>query len=229
MTSKQSRHKNRRQNHLPESPPSPPQALAVVLEVSAEDLARVRRWAEQNRDASIAVKIRGRKLSLRGITPEELWKRLDMYEVFGVTDSDLQRYLGRGVAGSFFQSALVKGTPEDQYTEAIKIARALLQGMAPRNTEEALLVVQMIGTHNAAMNALRQTGRADLSLEFHKYYANCAVKLRRLFLEEMKALRQERGGGMQQVVVKHVQVNEGGQAIVGHIETGRKENPEGRV
>lgn len=67
---------------------------------------------------------------------------------------------------------------------------------------------------------------ANLPMGVRNHYTNRAVKAMRLFLEQMEALRKYRGGGMQQVIVKHVQVNDGGRAIVGHIEAGR---PEGRV
>jgi hypothetical protein len=50
----------------------------------------------------------------------------------------------------------------------------------------------------------------------------------RLFLMQVETLRKYRGQGQQQVIVKHVNVNAGGQAVVGHIEAGRKDAHEDR-
>ncbi len=136
---------NLQKNNPPGNPAFPPNPLAVVLEVSADEGARVRRWAEQVRDASIQVEIQGSKLSLRGITPAELWCRVIMFETFGVTDSDLQSYLGRQVEQCFFNSALAESELQDRWAEIIRVARALLQGLAPRDSIEVQLAVQMIG------------------------------------------------------------------------------------
>ncbi len=229
MKAKEPKKPNQEKDNRPENPTPPPSSLTTVLEVSADEGARVRRWAEQVRDASIQVEIQGSKLSLRGITPAELWCRVIMFETFGVTDSDLQSYLGRQVEQCFFNSALAESELQDRWAEIIRVARALLQGLAPRDSIEVQLAVQMIGVHNTAMEAIRRAGAVELPLEFRKHYANYAVKTMRLFLEQMEALRKHRGGGTQQVVVKHVQVNEGGQAIVGHIAAGRRDSQEDRT
>jgi hypothetical protein len=50
----------------------------------------------------------------------------------------------------------------------------------------------------------------------------------RLFLMQVEALRKYWGQGQQQVIVKHVHVNQGGQAVVGHVEVGRKDTQENR-
>jgi len=45
-----------------------------------------------------------------------------------------------------------------------------------------------------------------------------AIKLLRLHNETIEALSRYRRGGEQKVVVQHVNVNNGGQAIVGNVE-----------
>ena len=51
-------------------------------------------------------------------------------------------------------------------------------------------------------------------------------KLCRTYSAQMEALRKHRNGGKQTVVVQHVNVNDGGQAIVGNVETGGRGNGE---
>lgn len=93
----------------------------------------------------------------------------------------------------------------------------ILAGIAPQNTTEALLAVQMIGCHNAATEymrraiALESTGGIDANV-------NRAVKLMRTFTAQVEALQKLRGKGQQTVRVEHVTVNAGGQAIVGNVE-----------
>ena len=45
-------------------------------------------------------------------------------------------------------------------------------------------------------------------------------KLTRTFATQVEALKRYRSKGEQKVTVEHVTVNEGGQAIVGNVETG---------
>ncbi|MEQ1899943.1 MAG: hypothetical protein ABL866_04340 [Devosia sp.] len=50
--------------------------------------------------------------------------------------------------------------------------------------------------------------------------SNVVNKLARTFTTRVEALKRYRTGGQQKVIVEHVTVNEGGQAIVGNVETG---------
>ena len=52
---------------------------------------------------------------------------------------------------------------------------------------------------------------------------NLAVKLLRTFTAQVEALQRYRGKGQQKVTVEHVNVNAGGQAIVGTVHRGRNE------
>ena len=46
------------------------------------------------------------------------------------------------------------------------------------------------------------------------------TKLTRTFTAQVEALKKYRSNGQQTVTVEHVTVNEGGQAIVGHVDQG---------
>ncbi len=47
-------------------------------------------------------------------------------------------------------------------------------------------------------------------------------KLMQTFMAQMEALKRYRSGGEQKVTVQHVNVSEGGQAIVGNVTQGRR-------
>jgi len=89
-----------------------------------------------------------------------------------------------------------------------------IKGIAPKDTIEGLLAIQMIATHYAAMNSL---GRATQRSEIRHENINAANKLIRSFTMQMEALNRYRGKGQQKVTVEHVHVHSGGQAIVGTV------------
>jgi hypothetical protein len=96
---------------------------------------------------------------------------------------------------------------------------AMVDGIAPANEVEAALATQMAATHDLAMGMLSRTKHADM-LNQVGVYGPLSVKLLRAFKAQVEALDRLRRGGGQTVRVEHVHVHSGGQAIVGHVETG---------
>ena len=58
-----------------------------------------------------------------------------------------------------------------------------------------------------------------------KFYTNTSIKLSNTFIQQATLLAKLQGGIGQKIVVEHVDVHQGGQAIVGNIQggLGRKE------
>lgn len=109
--------------------------------------------------------------------------------------------------------------------------QALVQGIGPKDEIEALLAVQMAAVHSATMmmaGRLRAERNANIS-ESHERSLN---RLTRTFTAQVEALKRHRTRGVQKVIVQHVQVNEGGQAVVaGEVNGGGSRNggqPHGR-
>ncbi|RWX74440.1 hypothetical protein EPK99_24975 [Neorhizobium lilium] len=108
---------------------------------------------------------------------------------------------------------------------ALNTAIATVAGIEPRDNLEATLAVQMATVHVAAMRHSRLMLTAD-TVERLELQERTVNKLMRTFTSQMEALRKHRNGGSQKVVVEHVHVHEGGQAIVGNVThggAGRKE------
>jgi uncharacterized protein (DUF305 family) len=76
-----------------------------------------------------------------------------------------------------------------------------------------MLAVQMVAAHETAMEMLRRAKQAESTPEF----GSLAVKLLRTYTAQVEALARLRRGGEQRVIIQHVNVNEGGQAIVGAV------------
>lgn len=100
---------------------------------------------------------------------------------------------------------------------------AVIAEMEPRDTIERMLAVQMATTHVALTRTARSLANSD-NLNQYQAHQTGYNKLARTFTAQMEALRKHRNGGKQTVVVQHVNVADGGQAIVGHIETGGGKN-----
>jgi hypothetical protein len=97
---------------------------------------------------------------------------------------------------------------------------AILSGIQPQDELEAMLAVQMIGVHNVAMETLQRAMLAGQTFEGKQVNVNQATKMLRTFAAQMEALKKYRTGGQQKMVVEHIHVNEGGQAIVGNVNQG---------
>ena len=107
---------------------------------------------------------------------------------------------------------------------------ATMSGMKPQDEAEGMLIAQMIGCHNAAMECFRRAMIEEQPFAGRQQNLGFANKLARTFALHMEALDKHRGKGQQTVRVEHVTVNAGGQAIVGNVESraGVQQNSEGQ-
>jgi hypothetical protein len=108
---------------------------------------------------------------------------------------------------------------ESKNLQAQAVFGAML-GMKPQDETEAMLIAQMIGCHNAAMECFRRAMISEQPFAGRQQNLSFANKLSRTFALHMEALDKHRGKGQQTVRVEHVTVNAGGQAIVGNVQGG---------
>jgi hypothetical protein len=107
-------------------------------------------------------------------------------------------------------------------SEELFTMSALLLEMKPRDAAETLLLVQAIGAHDAALRFLTRGSQDGESAPVIEACIRSASSLMRLFLQQIEQLRRMQGKAVQQkVVVEHVNVSPGGQAVVGVVETPR--------
>jgi hypothetical protein len=79
-----------------------------------------------------------------------------------------------------------------------------------------MIAAQIVGAHLATMECYRRAGNTQ-TIKVRDYNLNQANRCSRTFVTLLDALNKHRGKGQQKVVVEHVQVQEGGQAIVGNV------------
>ncbi len=102
--------------------------------------------------------------------------------------------------------------------DKINAGIAAVAGIEPQNEYEAMLAVQMVGTHSVAMDMLSRAKQASTTDAVERY-GTLATKMLRTYTAQLEALSKLRRGGAQKVTVEHVHVYEGGQAIVGNVNT----------
>lgn len=96
---------------------------------------------------------------------------------------------------------------------------AMVAELKPRDTVERMLAVQMAATHVALIRSGRWLANADNIDQVQAHYSGYN-KLARTYATQVEALRKHRNGGKQTVRVERVNVESGGQAIVGDVSHG---------
>jgi len=119
-----------------------------------------------------------------------------------------------------FLSANHKATPGN--CQFLNGSLALIAEMQPRDLTETMLSMQMITCHNQVMSLMRQVTTSDAYLNTEAMHPNIklAERLMRIYTRQMDTLSQYRRKGRQTMVVEHITVKKGGQAIVGNIDQG---------
>ncbi len=116
---------------------------------------------------------------------------------------------------------LPESKSEEEKLRLLVRAVELFESLAPREGAEGMLALQMVGTHHAALECLRRAMIPGQLLPALEHNLRMAEKMMLLFAKQLETLNRHRGKGQQKVTVEHVNVEAGGQAIVGSVETGR--------
>jgi hypothetical protein len=114
------------------------------------------------------------------------------------------------------------GNAGESYDER-QFMLSIVRDMAPRDAVERMLAVQMAATHVATIRSARWLANVEQIPQGQLHYTGFN-KLARTFTAQIEALRKHRNGGKQTVTLQLVNVEEGGQAIVGNVEAGGRGN-----
>jgi len=101
---------------------------------------------------------------------------------------------------------------------------AAMAAMPPRDALEGMVGAQLIAIHHAAMECYRCAAIDGQNFHGWREALNQASKLSRTFAALSEALDRRRGKGQQRIIVEHVHVHAGGQAIVGSVTSGAPGN-----
>ena len=132
------------------------------------------------------------------------------------------RPLGRSRSDFAARSAatvadLARGRGQDRpQQDQMNAGVAAVAAIEPQDEVEAMLAIQMFGTHSLAADMLVKAKQARTTDEVERY-GTLATKMLRTYTAQIEALSRLRRGGEQKVTVEHVHVYDGGQAIVGNV------------
>jgi hypothetical protein len=145
-----------------------------------------------------------------------------LMNALGTTDVDFTE----GLVSQLFNAGTVG---ENFDSKGANFMLAVIRGIAPKDEVEAMIAAQMAAVHMATMKFARRLNHVD-NIQQQDAAERAFNKLARTFTVQVEALKRYRTGGEQRVIVQHVTVNEGGQAIVGPVSSapagggGRVEN-----
>jgi hypothetical protein len=95
----------------------------------------------------------------------------------------------------------------------LNFAVSMMQGIKPRDETEALLATQMAAIHNAVMTAAWRLAKSE-NIPQRDSASRMLNQCARTFTAQLEALKKYRSNGEQIVKVQHVNIGNGGQAIV---------------
>ena len=96
----------------------------------------------------------------------------------------------------------------------------IFSGMKPKDSIEAMMITQMIAVHEMTLLAAERALLTEQPNEFVEQNVNRVTKLCRSYAALVEALTKYRTKGQQKITVQHVNVNDGGQAVIGDITQG---------
>jgi hypothetical protein len=148
--------------------------------------------------------------------PFELPSGAALREAFDTDEGALTNLKLQEISGLLWK---VEGATKGEVHERLVRAVEQFESLAPADGAEGMLALQMVGTHDAALECLRRAALSGQTYAGRDMALKHAHKLMSLYTQQLAALNKHRGKGQQKVTVEHVNVAAGGQAIVGNVET----------
>lgn len=136
---------------------------------------------------------------------------------FGVSDS--------GIALRFLEqlaNVLYADAPQSLDEGKIADILAAVRAIAPVGGLEAMTATMLVAVQYAALDAMRRAAHPEQTYGGRQSYTSLALKAMRTHAQLLDAFNRGRGNGTtQQIIVKHLSIESGGQAIVGALAPGR--------
>lgn len=123
-------------------------------------------------------------------------------------------------------NTLTKVLGNDEMQESdLDFATSFIRELEPQDPIESMLAIQMLGNHLISCTTLYRAGLKDQTFEGLSENVNRATKLSRTFIAQMEALKKYRNKGNQKITVEHININDGGKAVIGSTLNTQINNP----
>jgi hypothetical protein len=166
--------------------------------------------AKATRGPRVRVSIEGGVAKINHDHPDAFTGTLAVMRAMGTSDRD------------FFDGLMLQlvnaGQGKGPSDNAVDFMLSVIRGVEPRDQIETMLAAQMAALHMASMTFARRLAHVD-NIQQQDSAERAFNKLTRTFAAQVEALKNYRSKGEQRMVVQHVNVAEGGQAIVGNVNT----------
>jgi len=161
----------------------------------------------------IKVEVAGGVSRLKTDHPDEALGHALIMSALGTADYEFYE----GLLGQI-SNAASNGKAAD--APGINFMLSVAKGIEPRDQIEAMLAVQMAAVHMASITFARRLAHVE-NIPQQDSAERAFNKLMRTFAVQVETLKRYRSTGEQRMTVEHqhVTVNEGGQAIVGNVNT----------
>lgn len=203
----------------------PNNSYPIESSLSDPDKQMIERWKQKKRLSHSPVTFKGEKPSEKTliIQPslkdskgtekerDELYQAA-MWEATGASDPGFASFI-------FTQTIAAMHGSVDKVLEYANMVINTFQSFFPQDEIEGMLVAQLIALQAQAMEFMARS-ISNQSAPMIDANVNRSNKLLRLHHETLEALIKYRKKGTQTMVVQHVHVNQGGQAIVGQVQKG---------
>lgn len=150
------------------------------------------------------------------INLDEIINKTGKWKAIGGARSDDWNYQ---IAEQAANSLYFGGSEQEDRNRMTTGAIAAIVEIKPQDSLEGMAAAQLVAAHNAAMECYRRAMIHGQTFESRKEALSQANRLSRSWATLLDALNKHRGKGQQKVTVEHVHVHEGGQAVVGTIES----------
>jgi hypothetical protein len=162
-------------------------------------------------------KIEVEPVYLKGLSEDDALAEFQS-KVYAATGATSQQ-VGLGILTKACEAITIKSESLEESVRHLNTIANAMHALRPRDEIEGQLISQLVVLHEQCMSWLGRAIRTE-RVDFANTYLNGASKLLARHHETLEALLKYRRGGEQRVHVEHVHVNDGGKAVVGHIEFG---------
>ena len=198
----------------PKNPKSKRQAVAKPYEPTPEEGVAAAAFLAREKEKPPAPRLtaakKGGAVTIGTDHPDPGVGMILLMQALGISDNAFLN----GILGQLANAASQGGAVDEL---GINFMVSAIKGVEPKDEVEVMLASQMAAIHMATMTCARRLANVE-TIPQQDSAERAFNKLARTFAAQMEALRKYRTGGEQNVTVKHVTVNEGGQAIVGNVE-----------
>jgi hypothetical protein len=157
--------------------------------------------------ASPRIKLHKRGIAILHADPQA-GERL-LAEALGAADRDALH----GLLSQLVKASVI-GRKPDEANLAFLIS--LVKNIAPKDSIEAMLAVQMASVHAAAMRSACRLALTD-DIPQQESLTRALTRLARTFASQIEALSRHRNNGERAITVRNLSVQDGGRAIVGNV------------